>query len=1447
MMQAPFTRLPQPVVCSICNKQYKDVHEHIEHMTSVHQMKASFRCSTCGEIFPSKVAVEAHLATHAGAGQSNADLTSIPVTAINLSSNNGNIITTITDNNNLNNSSNKTINSDNNNINNNNNGRVTSASSREGNKPSSSASSGSILSNIQVTRSACDAENVLALDIEEDEEEDGDDDLLKEVYSCSCGKAYFLRMSFDAHQKVCPAKMQQYSNTTIPASTCTVTRNQEANNKSQSKPGENVIKRPQGRGRSLGSLDTLGTELIGSETSNCRKMVEAIHSDGDTNCKACHKPMKGFISLCNHLSRRNECREFYNDNLVPDHGLEKDKSSSNQHEKIRHSLETPDRSNNSFVKSGDSLLHTKRALPNTTTSGASSTSSPTTVGNNNNGNSGGNTNSGSASDSKTGQGYSPAFTDLGPDDIIIAPSDELIRRAYLVRNRVQCPRCTKIFGGKTPAVAYNNHRRNKHCPATQATVPYLKAKFNKNKDQQSSPQAADTVPVNANVNPVIPQESKLPDGQAQVRFYCKLCPNRDIKNRVSLGVHLTTYHGLPAVNISSNDGIALRCQTCSLTFNSKYFYNMHRYECDLTSPYIGILEADKSESDDLTTIPSTESKQATNEREEETISHRPAPPPSIMPPPIQSISPTPVSPQAQQSTQHHRQQLSSNSSPSSIGSTPSPIPTTNSQSQLLKVQPTFNNPPRGSAVSNAYFGSNYTCTLCHKKGFPVQMLSNSSKYQCVKRPLVPPPKSPYPSPLAKPRTKSYSRPLSRDESQSGSNESRLAALLGSPNPVALNSQLKGDRRSELNRVHESGLLMCDNCGRGPYNSQYYLLEHKRQYCQVVKNNRNNNVSSPSNSSSSKSIEIENALEQIPTPNLTKTKDLSQRIAPSSSSKNDLIRPVPQKANHSNDIRLIIGNNIKNGSYESKIVTNKNETRNSHQNNSNNNNSNHTSNNKEPQDYVDMITENVPSGETVNLLECTECGFTESDVFKFVRHRLKHFSDKPEDFSKFVCYACEICKGKIVISQLSRIRQHLHQHLKIYKTLYKAEPRKEKRKRSYPFETENEDNDTMITCPYCRACQFSDAPGLSHHIKNACPFRFRCIKCDRTFVSKDLLVDHKKTCLVDEVSNNNSKTLISCHHCGLKFNSKQRLFYHEQACHKVYNADVSQRVEELIDRASTCAICGLRAKNYIVKAKHEVKCLEMALDSLGIKFLHFENMEDIDSDSSIVNEESVDQSSLISANGGGIVEDEEMEVVDEYEEEIVENICELMVKYSEEDLEESLRKKFGIDKDCSVVLERLKDVTFTGENDEDVDDEKDEKEEEDDDDEGEYDDYDEDCENLNDHFNKMESLKQMFERLLHRLVPKYVYDEIINGKPVDVALTSILQTMGSNPLTETNHKSNIINNFRTNIETFLQLSIEKEILSKASDKTRVVDEIISNLLNVQQNQITDLLSPQSSSS
>lgn len=36
--------------------------------------------------------------------------------------------------------------------------------------------------------------------------------------------------------------------------------------------------------------------------------------------------------------------------------------------------------------------------------------------------------------------------------------------------------------------------------------------------------------------------------QPGIKYYCKLCPNREIKNRVSLGCHLTIYHGLPQVS-----------------------------------------------------------------------------------------------------------------------------------------------------------------------------------------------------------------------------------------------------------------------------------------------------------------------------------------------------------------------------------------------------------------------------------------------------------------------------------------------------------------------------------------------------------------------------------------------------------------------------------------------------------------------------------------------------------------------------------------------------------------------------------------------------------------------------------------------------------------------------------------------------------------------------------
>lgn len=56
----------------------------------------------------------------------------------------------------------------------------------------------------------------------------------------------------------------------------------------------------------------------------------------------------------------------------------------------------------------------------------------------------------------------------------------------------------------------------------------------------------------------VPPE-KLPPPEAikaGQRYFCKLCKTIEFKNRVSIGVHLTAYHGLPQVNVS--DGYVTR-------------------------------------------------------------------------------------------------------------------------------------------------------------------------------------------------------------------------------------------------------------------------------------------------------------------------------------------------------------------------------------------------------------------------------------------------------------------------------------------------------------------------------------------------------------------------------------------------------------------------------------------------------------------------------------------------------------------------------------------------------------------------------------------------------------------------------------------------------------------------------------------------------------------------
>lgn len=578
--------------------------DNLSSTNTCHRMKISFRCKTCGKIFPSRDQVKAHLRIHDLEKKDDHDSDSNNTIANNNEKSASNQVPTskpCKDSPSTKQAQSQTKQS---------NRRMSFSSlhlnhlqfendafEKEDDDDSLPGYGDRMMIYDSLIKQSDDSVGLNKHDNHGNDQEE--DNLSKSLYSCVCGKSYFVQMSLDAHQKWCPKLNPKRSHIDLNLLDSPVTKN-------RSRLINNDLDSPSSScNKSLLADDDKSTQFR-------RDLIEQLHADGDPHCKSCNKTLsKGLMSICGHLSRRVDCRKYYQEKLLPHLGLINPSppvpffraSSIDEHEPLKLKI-----SRGKNVVNGCIIkpLDKKNSLPTTPTRSKRI-----------------------AAQNKSEENLfitRPANITMpvtqvirkrptvdNPGEILVAPDNELISRAYLVRNSVQCPKCLKIFRGKTPAVAYNNHRRNKHCPVAGSKALFMRSKVRKSghgssNDSISSPPSPSNLSAEENdqssfsssptslqnqENKKDPKSSDQPAQQLEhIKYFCKLCHNKEVKNRVSLGVHLTTYHGLPPVNITYNGTVALRCQTCTKVFVSKYFYNMHRYECDLTSPYIGISNAE---------------------------------------------------------------------------------------------------------------------------------------------------------------------------------------------------------------------------------------------------------------------------------------------------------------------------------------------------------------------------------------------------------------------------------------------------------------------------------------------------------------------------------------------------------------------------------------------------------------------------------------------------------------------------------------------------------------------------------------------------------------------------------------------------------------------------------------------------------------------------------------
>lgn len=897
-----------------------------------------------------------------------------------------------------------------------------------------------------------------------------------------------------------------------------------------------------------------------------REQIEAIHII-NFNCRDCKKPFDTSYGLCNHLSRRPTCREWYYKNLP----LELEKNNS------LHLMEKSPtkRMRFEFIDGFSSDL---QSSPNRKSTDGSSNSSPTrpskaSIGNRR----------------KSGENNSHT-------------------------NSARCGRCRKVFVGKNPTVALTNHLRGATCNPNKYS-PFQKPQIVKSRIFQSSSARVVKKILNSN------NQNRMPASLGgESRFYCKLCPRIELKNRVSLGCHLTIYHGLPQVNVTTGEGDAFRCQNCQQVFSSKYFYNLHRQDCDLTSPYIGI-------------VSDTENVRQNN--------------------------------------------FQKNSS--------------------------FNDLPQKRKPNTS---AGIRCGLCGKYGFSNNNLLNiHQKYQCVKR------------------------------HQSSKAQPNLNSIVNTPSISGFKPQPEGQVKvanAELARLNdraknEPKLTMCDQCGKGPYNSYYYFIEHKKRFCMAFKG-KNDSIDVPNKAKKSFGAD-------------TQGNGFSTRI-----NESFCLNPTIPRARKTMNFANVASPQV---SIDSSAPMEAN-----------------------PEESV--VNEEVVS--ITKETKCSVCFVEFDDILKFIRHRLSHISHNIMQNDSIDTLDCELCGARV--HHYQRIQQHLILHLQNVQILKKRNLIEVNKNtiRHTQEDSDDEDQDLVLHCPYCKS-EYKSRVELAEHIKKTCPFRYQCPDCNNTYMTKESFSEHREECSKNMAINKTASKAptYKCKNCGLEFRIKQQLLCHEMACTKVYGADHSGRVDEVIERSLSCSVCGLVSDLYERKVKHESKCLNRYLAIIG------NCIEEIKSDCEDIvckrlSDLDFDLTSLSNTSESS-------------------EVPEKLIK--------DLKQEFGIQKEVKVVLtpfdeeivRKLKNDLY--------------------------------CQT--EESVQFEALKESFVALARRLIKNdSVLHQMSQDSSAQVLLSRMLKYLGEEVIEH--NGLNELNCFRQNLQTFLKLTIRDDTLILAYREAESVDEAIINMLN-----------------
>lgn len=1045
---SPIPPLPKKASCSICKNQFDDQSLLIQHMSTVHKMKAHFKCSTCLAPFPSKDAVEKHI------------IVSHPTKS------------------------------------------AKTTSTIRGDRESSAAEKEPMVVDEEARDRARDVKNKPVADNNQATEEANQgaatDEVNKEVEHvvtepdlpppmedghAGTSEEYHADVSIEDDHLNCLTCGLEFDD-----------KDELVNHESRC-PDDTL--------ETIENIDNLSEEFDYKNIPQYFKHFKHQHinlvSEADNvYCKHCLKKFEQVFGLCNHLSRRLDCREWYCRNLASELNKAKERRLAlglpvpspivsrrtsrpessplpplpiiPPSKPLQHILPKPSSSfitTNPVTLFSNNLSSTVKSIAAVPPRANFGTLSGTT-------NASGTPKRNAAIAAENHLKKTIAEQQAADREMKMETGfGDTSRKSMPLSNRLlRCRQCKKIFGGKSPHVAFRNHQRgSKVCLqyAIKAEVivqesivnayqarnyPVATGTFTTNQitsEEQDIPKyrpiAPKPPPTPAPVKQVlgeIPSREAIATG---VKYYCKLCPKREIKNRVSLGCHLTIYHGLPQVNCdASGNGEAYRCQNCNTIFNTKHYYNNHRKECDYSSPYVGIIDEDGNDAGS-------------------------------------PVDDTMIN-------EHRYKSGAAGQSTSSASNMPSPA-----KRRVLEQN--------AGARDTDFFTNRYKCKLCGKQGFwGPNAVKIHQKYQCVNRDLG----MTNPSTRSQPPRRSYNQ---RSSTASGYPEHLENNMQQTPDQqTARTAASPQERSAQSDRI-------CEGCGEGPFSSVFGLIEH-RQRCgtsdrRSKKQSRESDLVVPSRAG--------------------KTTTQKRPYTPQSDSELGLPR-VSQRA------RKSLNGTFPLSGWEPGFY--------------NEQDDDVLSDAREPE--VEMPEMPEYTDQIIKCLICTE-EFESLDTF--VYHRIDHISKAMADSKAFKkmeseTLTCEICSAIIVDSR--RMQYHLILHLKNFSAFKnKKQAELKRRKPSIPNGSEKE-----LHCAFCQT-MFYERVELAKHMRSACSMKHKCKGCDRVYLSPAALRDHK--CARDaHLRSGLSKQVFKCKNCYIDLKDRQDLQWHEQSCPKVYTADLAGQVE-----------------------------------------------------------------------------------------------------------------------------------------------------------------------------------------------------------------------------------------------------------------------------------------------